>query len=72
MKTALQKSSEGYTTVEEMLDIEDSCWALITLLWKLDVLKYDSSIGGDIDLERYGHQKELVEMWRDLYSRTFW
>jgi hypothetical protein len=68
MKTELQKSSQGYKAVEGVMDIEDSCWSLITLLWKLDVIRYDTStIIDDFDSHRYGHQKWLVEMWYQLY-----
>ena len=68
MKTQLQKASTDYATVEAMLDIEDSCWHLITLLWKLDVISYDSSnIEDDFDSFRYGHQRSLVDVWYRLY-----
>jgi hypothetical protein len=70
MNSALKKSAKGYLITEEMLDVDISCWALITLLWKLDVLKYDSSINDEFDSHRYGHQRGLVEIWLNLYNRT--
>ena len=68
LKTALQKSSEGYRAVEYEMDIERSSWYLITLLWRLDIISYDTSdIDDDFDSHRYFHQKELVSMWYQLY-----
>lgn len=38
MKSQLQKASKDYTTVEGMLDVEDSCWNLFILLEKLKIV----------------------------------
>lgn len=63
----LSKASKGYISVEDMLYIEDTCWEFLTLLWRLEILKYNSSIDGDFDDDRYAHQRELVSMWYQLY-----
>ena len=64
--TNLKKVSKGHKIVEETLDVKNSCWELITLLWKLDIIRYDSS---DIfDPDKYLYQSRLVSMWDQLYE----
>lgn len=67
MKSQIEKSRTKHLTVETMIDVEDSCWKFITLLWKLDVIEYDSDIDDPFDSVRYGHQRDIVEMWHQLY-----
>jgi hypothetical protein len=67
MKTQISKSRFDWTRREDTVDLENACWSLITLLWKLDVIKYDSDWRDDFDSDRYGHQKGLVQMWYQLY-----
>jgi hypothetical protein len=64
--TNLKKVSKGHKIVEETLDVKNSCWELITLLWKLDIIRYDSS--DNFDLDKYLHQSRLVSMWDQLYE----
>ena len=65
MKTQLHKSSRGYTLTEGGLDVTRSCYALLTLLWKLGVIKCD---GDDVDAgEVWIQHRQIVEMLSQLY-----
>ena len=58
-------ANSGYKTAEEAIYIQDSCWALLITLWKLNLLHYPDD---DEDSEEaYFHHKSLVEMWYQLY-----
>ncbi len=64
----LKKSRKGYQLTEEQLDVEDSCWALICLLWVLDIIRYDRLSEDDkISGIVYLHQRDVVEMLCELH-----
>lgn len=47
--------------------MENSCWHLITLLWRLDIIHYESCPDDDFDYVRYSHQREIVSRWSWYY-----
>jgi len=65
LPSQLRKVTHDYKNVEEMLDVEDSCWALLHLLWLLNILKYPDDVDGE---NAYSHQRDVVEMLYLLYS----
>lgn len=68
-RTSLQQSTSGYRHAEGMMDVEDSCWRLLTMLWRLDIIKYEHVIDVDtFDDIRYQHQRDLIDMWYQIYT----
>ena len=64
MRTQLEKAREP--RVEEMLHIEDTCWALIGLLSNLGIESAWRKPPPNWDMES-PHSREIVSMWYQLY-----
>ena len=62
----LHEARIGY--LRSTSDIDNACWHLITLLWRLDLIPYcQDAMDNDPDSYAYFHQKNLVSMWYQLY-----
>ena len=66
--TGLSKASKGYTAEDERLTVGVSCWTLIMLLWKLDVVRYTCCKTVNCShSDTYHQQSDLVRLWYRLY-----
>ena len=55
-------------TSGQMADTENVCFALITLLWRLDIIKYSlDDLDDDRDSFIWQHHKGLIKMWYQIY-----
>ena len=66
INTQLAIAQYGHEGAAEAMDVQNSCWRFMNLLWKLDLIRYHEHELFNNGFQ-YCHQKDMVEMLWLLY-----